>query len=606
MPADIDLETLRRLLQRGQLEPYIQHIRFPKYKNLSPGTRLDLTFPITALVGANGTNKSSVLRALFGCPENNNLGSIWFSTKIDPIEETGSIRNCFIYGYKNEATNQTVEVIKTRIRKEDDPDYWEPSRPLRVHGMDRMPALVSGAPIPAGRTQTRWNPIRKNVVYLDFRSTLSAFDKFFYHGDLRSKPNTEKNKKDLIRRRAPHLKTCINDGLLSYTYHDLERIIDRTNFSLTDREREEIGNILGKEYSDIRLIRHRFFNCDAFTCMLKTSHLDYTEAFAGSGEFAICRIVAELLRAPDKSLILLDEPEVSLHPGAQERLIAFLAKTARTKKHQIVLATHSPTIVNLLPSEAIKVFISDPTSGQVKIPKQSSLSSEAFFYLGASTNGKLTVVVEDVLAGAIVKRALSSLGEAIASRFEVRHYPGGSQTLWKHYLPIFAAEQRSDVLVLLDGDKEPDIEFPLSASIPEQSRDEILKQNILTITGVDIEFHRDGGATGGDDEQEANLRKQFVDWARNNVKYLPRKGDSPEEFIWGAMESDALSDEVDNAIDAKRKFVELTRKEFGLMEFEPINSADIFSTQRKRLATISIDLPELTTLKDLLLAFAET
>lgn len=145
------------------MEPFIRHIRFPYYKNLSPNTRIDFTYPITALVGANGTNKSSVLRALFGAPGHNNLGVYWFSTSIDPIQETGDERNCFIYGYWNEYETKTVEVLKTRIHKESDPDYWEPSRPVLKYGMEEMPPPPDDSPL-QGRSKTRWNTIEKNVV----------------------------------------------------------------------------------------------------------------------------------------------------------------------------------------------------------------------------------------------------------------------------------------------------------------------------------------------------------------------------------------------------------------------------------------------------------
>ncbi|MHC2086458.1 ATP-binding protein [Methylobacterium sp. CM6244] len=172
MPSESDRQTLLTLLNAGQLEPFIQHIRFPRFKNLAPDTRIDFTYPITALVGSNGTNKSSVLRALQGAPGANNLGNYWFSTSVDPIEETGDRPNCFIYGYFHKTDERTVEVLKTRIRRENDPDYWEPSRPLVRYGMERRHI--------EGQKRSRWENIRKEVVYVDFRQYLSAFDKTFY------------------------------------------------------------------------------------------------------------------------------------------------------------------------------------------------------------------------------------------------------------------------------------------------------------------------------------------------------------------------------------------------------------------------------------------
>lgn len=122
----------------NHFEPFIRHIRFPHYKNLAENTRIEFEHPITALVGENGTNKSSILRAIQGCPGRNNLGNYWFSTTTDSIVETEKAKNCFIYGYKHNSVNKIVEVLKTRVQKQNDPDYWEPSRPIRKYSMDHF------------------------------------------------------------------------------------------------------------------------------------------------------------------------------------------------------------------------------------------------------------------------------------------------------------------------------------------------------------------------------------------------------------------------------------------------------------------------------------
>ena len=53
--------------------PYIEEIRFPMYKSLQDGLTLPLDWPIIALVGPNGTNKSSVLQAISAAPEGRSL-----------------------------------------------------------------------------------------------------------------------------------------------------------------------------------------------------------------------------------------------------------------------------------------------------------------------------------------------------------------------------------------------------------------------------------------------------------------------------------------------------------------------------------------------------
>lgn len=314
-------DKLERLVRHRKMGPYIEYIRFPFYKSIKPGTRIDFTYPITALVGPNGTNKSSVLRAIMCCPDGSSLGNFWFATKLDPIADDENNRPAFIHGHFNAHQNDVVEVLKLRISKEDDPGYWEPSRPIMRYGMERMPPLEKDAPTPAGRTKTRWNPVDKQVLYLDFRSMLSAFDKFFYHGDMSKRTRAQSARRDLIVSRAPHLKSVVEGGLTSYEFHKVERVF--TNKELAPQVVDIVSRILGKKYEAIRIVEHAFFNTTGYSAVLTTSSRKYSEAFAGSGEFAVVMSVYQILeKAEQNCLILMDEPEVSLHPGAQKRLLA--------------------------------------------------------------------------------------------------------------------------------------------------------------------------------------------------------------------------------------------------------------------------------------------
>lgn len=124
-------ELIERVLSEftsnsSEFEPFIQHIRFPKYKNFVTNTKIDFTFPITVLVGENGCNKSSVIRALYGAPAQKSLGDYWFESKIDTIKEEEKAPSCFIYGYKYPPENRTVEVLKTRVIKKIIPTIGSP------------------------------------------------------------------------------------------------------------------------------------------------------------------------------------------------------------------------------------------------------------------------------------------------------------------------------------------------------------------------------------------------------------------------------------------------------------------------------------------------
>ena len=322
MPDQVD--PLPAMLNAGQFEPYLRYIRFPHFRNLRDNLRIDFDYPVTALVGPNGTNKTAILRALQGCPDYHNVGQYWFETSLDPINS--SERHRFIYGYIAPTVGTTVEVIKTRIRRRTsrtrrapsqkgishlvDPDYFEPSRPILQDGMEPPPKLPSGVSSTADRAATRWKAITKEVIYLDFRSQLPAFDKYFYQIPYNARVRTLIDKKRFIRRRSKHLATTLRSGRVRHRYYNRERIIQPPD-NLTPEQVAAISSILGRTYKEITLVEHRYFDFDGYSVLLKAPQLHYSEAFAGSGEFAVVMLVYAITQAKPGSLVLLDEPEVS-------------------------------------------------------------------------------------------------------------------------------------------------------------------------------------------------------------------------------------------------------------------------------------------------------
>ena len=65
--------------------------------------------------------------------------------------------------------------------------------------------------------------------------------------------------------------------------------------------------------------------------------------FLGDGVISVLRILAHLHIA-GANPIVIDEPELSLHPSAQRRLLSLIAEASRTR--QIIVATHSPYFVS--------------------------------------------------------------------------------------------------------------------------------------------------------------------------------------------------------------------------------------------------------------------
>lgn len=77
---------------------------------------------------------------------------------------------------------------------------------------------------------------------------------------------------------------------------------------------------------------------------------------AGIGFLQVIQIFAYLVYFRPV-LLLVDEPDSHLHPTAQERLVRVLATAASQFGTQVILTTHSPSVVRALPPEAHVVWM---------------------------------------------------------------------------------------------------------------------------------------------------------------------------------------------------------------------------------------------------------
>ncbi len=56
------------------------------------------------------------------------------------------------------------------------------------------------------------------------------------------------------------------------------------------------------------------------------------------------------------SIIMIDEPEISLHPSWQNRIVKLYKSFAKQNNNQIIIATHSPQIVASTPKESLRIL----------------------------------------------------------------------------------------------------------------------------------------------------------------------------------------------------------------------------------------------------------
>lgn len=88
---------------------------------------------------------------------------------------------------------------------------------------------------------------------------------------------------------------------------------------------------------------------------------DINQLSSGEKQLFLRTLAIKMLE-PENSIILIDEPELSLHPKWQQRIIEIYQRIG--KNNQIIVATHSPHILGSVPRENI-ILLSKNENGEV-------------------------------------------------------------------------------------------------------------------------------------------------------------------------------------------------------------------------------------------------
>ena len=92
----------------------------------------------------------------------------------------------------------------------------------------------------------------------------------------------------------------------------------------------------------------------------------YSEFHMSSGERTILRISKDISHLED-ALILIDEVDTGLHPYTQQQLMLELQRIALRQRLQIIVASHSPVILDSVPLEGRKFLDRDEQTTEVRL-----------------------------------------------------------------------------------------------------------------------------------------------------------------------------------------------------------------------------------------------
>jgi len=213
---------------------------------------------------------------------------------------------------------------------------------------------------------------------------------------------------------------------------------------------------------------------------VKRDGMTYSESNMGFGEARTLHLINLLETIPEKSLVLIEEPETSLHLSAQQQFAHYLMDVCAHRKHQVLLTTHSEFILQALPT-ASRIFLD--RRGPSVLPIPGLTASHARSLMSEGLVKSLNILVEDETAravlSAIIRRHEPSLGTTWAI------HTGGDKDrlattigcLKGTAIPI-AAVRDGDVgdspkenIFKLPGDRPPEVEIFHSSAVEKHMAD---------------------------------------------------------------------------------------------------------------------------------------
>ncbi len=267
----------------------IKSLSVQRYKGFCKKTTVEFATPVnkkkgsglTILVGPNNAGKTSLLEALL------------------------KFTNCQLF-YEDEL-NSVKDKPKLVLKDQEDEEIIIDS----LEGISEKPNSIKEIVIVPCRRSWNQNVQSYSLAFKDLTRDYQR--------------NYLKERHGIDARLASLLASICKDGSLK---KDFDRIIKRVI----------------PDFGDWRVSRNID---DGDKIKYKTiSGAEHTISFTGEGLLSLFKIAAYLTQSSRKeNIIIIDEPELSLHPQAQKELAKVFSE--KSKDMQIIISTHSPYFVNM-------------------------------------------------------------------------------------------------------------------------------------------------------------------------------------------------------------------------------------------------------------------
>ena len=179
----------------------------------------------------------------------------------------------------------------------------------------------------------------------------------------------------------------------------------------------------------------------------------YSEFHMSSGERTILRLSKDISLLED-ALILIDEVDTGLHPYTQQQLMLELQRIALRRRLQIIVASHSPVILDSVPPEGRKFLDRDEQTAEVRLmPAYRDIFQKSLY---GQSREQLSILCEDEVAEGVLLGVLDVLQPRLGLRHEdfVIGRNTGRNEFPSHIRTLGKFGKLKDFIFVLDGDSK--------------------------------------------------------------------------------------------------------------------------------------------------------
>lgn len=180
--------------------------------------------------------------------------------------------------------------------------------------------------------------------------------------------------------------------------------------------RERVGRILGQHYDGMHFQGITHGQRQGELGMAQRFGAQYSENNMGFGEGRTLYLVDLMENSPEQSLFVIEEPETSLHENAQFELGRYLLDVCNRRHHQIVMTTHSSTLLNAMPTDARLMLLRD-AAGVEAFPQMSAARARSI--LSGGHQRALCVLVEDEFAKLLLTEMIRRIDSQLLRCIEI-------------------------------------------------------------------------------------------------------------------------------------------------------------------------------------------